>query len=491
METKHLFALILLVGLGSAGLLATVFSQRLRDAAFFLVLFGAVFVRKFMDVTFGGEFWYRGTIRGFEVTALDLFAWCVLAGTLLAPRYPGRRWFWPAGCGMLGLYFLYCCWNLTINQPNLFGMWEVTRIFRGLLIVLIAALFVRSPRELKVIVIGIGCAIWFMGLNAIEQRIFKGVLRPPATLDHENSFSMYLCTVAPVMLAATLSDWSMKLRIFAGATCLLAALAELMTLSRAGVPIFCFVMAGTAICCTSWRITKTKILALAACGVVMFTVLMVVGPSLYQRYAGQNIAAEFAGEEGFETRGQYWRIAFAIAEDRPFGVGLNNWSYHVSKTYAGRLGIRYNDYDEVGKEFGQPEGFVPNYSPPAHSLVVITWGELGLAGVIIFGLVWLRWFHLGAYFLRGRLNPDPMHRMAIGFLFGTVGIFLQSQTEWTYRQTPIMFTFHVMMGALASLYFIRREALAAAKRPKPYVETPADLAVEAPPIAVSAVRVRS
>ncbi|HMC28623.1 MAG TPA: hypothetical protein VKM56_12605, partial [Verrucomicrobiae bacterium] len=42
--------------------------------------------------------------------------------------------------------------------------------------------------------------------------------------------------------------------------------------------------------------------------------------------------------------------------------------------------------------------------------------------------------------------------------FGTCGIFLQSLTEWVYRQTPMLLTFHVLLGTLASLYYIRKHA---------------------------------
>jgi hypothetical protein len=37
-------------------------------------------------------------------------------------------------------------------------------------------------------------------------------------------------------------------------------------------------------------------------------------------------------------------------------------------------------------------------------------------------------------------------------------MFLQSQTEWVYRQTTVMMTFYVILGALASLYYHKRRA---------------------------------
>eukprot|EP01034_Spumella_vulgaris_P016526 gene16526-21104_t len=48
-------------------------------------------------------------------------------------------------------------------------------------------------------------------------------------------------------------------------------------------------------------------------------------------------------------------------------------------------------------------------------------------------------------------REDPMRVMGVGLFFATCGIFGQSLTEWTYRQAPILFTFYILLGALASL----------------------------------------
>jgi len=51
-----------------------------------------------------------------------------------------------------------------------------------------------------------------------------------------------------------------------------------------------------------------------------------------------------------------------------------------------------------------------------------------------------------------------MRQMGAGFFFATCGIFLQSVTEWVFRATPMFMTFHVLIGALASLYYFKRHA---------------------------------
>jgi hypothetical protein len=147
-----------------------------------------------------------------------------------------------------------------------------------------------------------------------------------------------------------------------------------------------------------------------------------------------------------------------IVADHFWGIGLNNWSYWVSKTYGARQGFIYGDYDKIhslAERLAAPD---VNFAAPAHSLGALTLGELGVPGLFVFALVWLRWFQIGARFLRRRLI-DPMHRLGVGIFFGTCGIFLQSLTEWVYRQTPIFITFHILIGTLAGLYYYKQKGI--------------------------------
>jgi hypothetical protein len=450
------------VAFGSAGFFATLLSQRIRDIALFVLMCGAVVVTR-MDVTFMGMFWYRGTSRGIEISALDVLPACLLVATLLLPRYPRGRFYWPASLGLMLVYFVYCCVSVGTSEPQVYGVWELTKILRGILVFLAAALFIRTRRELAIVVGALCLAVILEGSNALEQRFLKGAFRTPGTFEHENTFSTYLVMVGPVLLAAAMSKWSVWLRWFAGVACLFAAGAELLTLSRLGVPAFALVMIGTALACSSWRITLQKAVIGITAAIVVGAMVIVSWDGLKARYAQSNIRAELFDEKAVETRGVYWRLALAMVEDHPHGVGLNNWSYYVAKTYGPALGYAYSDYDEIKWVPDRDDAYEIFHPPAADSLPALTLGELGLTGLIVFLAIWLRWFQMGAVFLRGRLNDDPMHRMALGLLFGTLGIFLQSTTEWTYRQTSVMFTFHVMMGALAGLYRARRMAIKAAK----------------------------
>ena len=110
------------------------------------------------------------------------------------------------------------------------------------------------------------------------------------------------------------------------------------------------------------------------------------------------------------------------------------------------------------------EGALPPWAQaaPAHSLGALTLGELGIPGLILFALLWVRWFQMGAVFLWPR-TPAPLRRMGVGLFFGFCGMFLQSLTEWVFRHLPLYYTFHILLGAFVSLYYLKRREQRAAK----------------------------
>jgi len=87
----------------------------------------------------------------------------------------------------------------------------------------------------------------------------------------------------------------------------------------------------------------------------------------------------------FENRAQYFHIAGLILQDHFFGVGLNNWSYWVSKLYAHKAGVDvYQDYDDIPAYILESNAnWDDTYAPPGHNLAVITAGEDRKTGVAL------------------------------------------------------------------------------------------------------------
>jgi len=463
MTLKHLIGLVLLSLAAPAVCVTTSFSRRIRELAFFVMLAGWVVTDR-MDIHFFSFDLYRGSTRGVEVSILDTLGLGVLVGQLVRPVPGQKRWFWPASLGFLFFFFLYGCFSVAISTPKMFGVFELSKLLRGIFIFVTAAWFIRSERELKILVLALAAAVSFEGALALKERFLGGYDRVTGTLTHANSLSMYLCMTTPVFVAAATSRFPKYVRYLAGFCIGLATMAILLTFSRAGIPIFCFVVLGTTVACMSLRLTFKKVAITSLVCIGLVVVLYRYGGALKERYSEATWQEEIATDQ-FENRAQYFHIASLILQDHFFGVGLNNWSYWVSKLYAHKAGVDvYQDYDDIPAYILESNAnWDDTYAPPGHNLAVITAGELGLPGLAVFALLWMRWFQIGFTFLWPR-SPEPMRRMGVGFFFATWGIFMQSVTEWVFRATPMFMTFHILMGALASLYYWKRRSRKAGRR---------------------------
>lgn len=460
MDTKTLFGITVVPAAILCGIIAATASRRIRDLFFFLFVLFAINIQH-MDVNFVSREWYRGTTRGFEFSCLDPLIIGVFFGCLLRPPQGERRWFWPASLGLMLIFLLYGCFSVAISDPQLWGLFELSKMLRGLIAFLAAALYIRGERELRVMVLGLAGAVCWQGALVLYERYHDGVHRVTGVIGDPNSLSMYLCMAAPIFVAAITSKFPKYVKFLCTMAVLFGGVAIVMTISRTGVVTMGLVLVAAAVACVKFEITPKKIL-------ITFLALGIAGgvlgkswKTLEERFKESSLGQEYAQNSKVQGRGYYILLAKTIAADRFLGVGLNNWSYLVSNQYGPPLGWHFVPY--IGTEHWPSDKVPPGrdnldaaQAAPAHNLGALTVGELGIPGLLLFALVWMRWFQMGMSFLWRRIS-DPRHRMGTGIFFACWGVFLQSLTEWVYRQTPIYLTFHVLLGALAGLYYIKHQ----------------------------------
>lgn len=456
-ESKDLLGLLLLFcGIGATTALMLIWPQT-RTIGLFLMAAGLP-ASGLVDLNIYSAYWYRGTTRGFEITPFDVIALGLLLSSLLSPRGEQPRWYWPTSLGLMILYLAYCTASTLLATPVIFGLFEVSKLVRGIIFFLAAALFVRRPADLAVLVLGLAAAAFCEGALAIRERLLLGIYRPAGTLAHPNSLSMYLCLVTPILIAAACAQFAAWIRWACWIAAGLASISMVLALSRAGLPIFLVVAGGALLWCGSWRPTPGKMaigfLALVGIGGLVLN----SWPLIEARYAQATLQQEYFDAPG-ESRGYYFRQAGVILDHQPFGVGLNNWSYWVSREYGKPLNMNYENYDDI--VYAPPTDVMPmfRFAAPAHNLGVLTVGELGWIGLGLLAALWLRWLAMGAGFLFSR-RPEAMHRLGVGLCFGMLGVFLHSLTEWTFRQTEIFLTFNLLAGVLAALLTLKRQAAA-------------------------------
>jgi O-antigen ligase/polysaccharide polymerase Wzy-like membrane protein len=433
-------------------------SRRARAFAFFLLAFGLVLATRY-DVNFLSHEWYRGTTRGIEISFVDLLSFGIVFSSIFFPLPGQRRFYWPASLGFILLYMAYAAFSILISEPKIFGVFELSKMFRALMCFLAGALYVRSEREMRLLILALTVAVIYEGASAIYQRYGYGTYRVTGSLNHPNSLSIYLLMTAPIMVAAFNTKMPLWLRL--GCLCAIccAGIGVVLTASRAAIPAFGIVMLGATLACISWKITIRKVAVTTFIVLAVGGVLIKSWDIVMARYEEATLGQEY-DEDNKDNRGRYLRLAYAIVSDKFLGVGLNNWSYWVSKKYAHQIGVNeYEDYDDI------PESLLTStvefdwagkYAAPAHNLGAITVGELGIPGLFLFALLGLRWFTMGASFIFPRV-PDPLRRIPIGIFFGLCGVFLQSLTEWVFRQTQVMLTVYLLMGVLASMYYLRKQ----------------------------------
>lgn len=458
METKQIIALSLMAAALPMGTVAAVFSRHARSAIFLAMILGTLFVQT-LGINLFGRQWYRGTAMGWEVTVTDLCAWMLL-GSLLLRYYSSRiRFFWPASLGFILFYFLWCAVSVGISDPKLFGLFELSKILRGILVFVATAWFIQSYAQLRLFVWAWILAIGIEFLLAVKMRYIDGLHRIPGTLSHPNTLSLYVCTVAPLFLAAAASNWSRWLRLGSFAALGAAAVLTILTISRAGIVTFAFTFILGTIAVLSIRLTWKHVAG--ACILLLLGMFVVIKSwdSLVSRYQNLDLEREYASEAS-RGRGYYIRLSFQMTHDHPMGVGLNNWSWYASNIYGPRNGFPFIPYESTDRPPDNEQvvrGLERPQDAPAHNLGALTLGELGWIGLLLFGLLWMRWFQMGAMFLFPRSN-DPIRRMGVGCFFSVAAIFIHSFTEWVYRQSPCYFAIHIILGALAALTYFRKHA---------------------------------
>lgn len=459
MEAKHIIFLSALVLGVPLGVRLASRHGWIKDACAFMLLFGTT-RSDLQSIHFVSREWYRGTTRGFEICWLD-FLWLILLCVEHRTRPPERSGPLPGSLLLLLSFLAYNAVNVAFSTPALYGMFELSKMLRAIMLFLTIACYVKGERELRLLVWALCGGVVYEWCSAAHARVaLGGHSRVQGTLAHPNSLSMYNLIAVPVLLAVSLSDTEQRLRSACAVASVLGAISVLLTVSRNGVVTMGLLLAAVGVTCGSLRITARK-LAAAAC------VMCVVAAALVNTWGA--FEARFASEGGFdkeynsknrEGRGMYLTLASLIISEQPAGVGLNNWSYHVSSRYGPMLGLLYASYPGVDTRPPERIRLRPNahvdaaYAAPAHSLYAITLGETGWGGVILFGLLWARWLQMSGSFLLRR-SPAFVSRFGTGAFFGMIGAFGQSFTEWEFRQTPLLFLFHILLGMVAAVYPVR------------------------------------
>jgi hypothetical protein len=437
-ETKYIvFGAALLLGV-PIGIVVAYLSQKILDAVFVLMVVATSFPTGNTDIELITRDWYRGTTRGLEVNIVDLCGLVVFGAVLLRRMIKGSRWQWPPSLGFIVVYFLYCALSVALSDPWLFGAFELTKVFRGLFLFVVVFYFIETDRERRLLLFAICAATLYVSYYSLDQRFIGGLWRIGGPMGHPNMLSIYSCLVAPILFSCALArENTFKQRALYGFSSGMAVVNVLLTVSRTGFAVICILMAGISLLSLP-RMSK-KYRKYAWLGMIVMGMGLVLGSGnvLWRMDVSQG---QF-DNSAVGDRQVYWTLLSGVIEDtRTFwiGGGLNNWSYVTSTM----LGTVFEGIDE------EPIGHM---QPPAHSIVVLTIGELGIIGLLIFMAMWGRWLAVGVSFLFKR-SDTLIATMGLGGMFGLSGVFMQCVTEWAFRASSTYLLSHIVLAGMMASY---------------------------------------
>ena len=434
MELKHIVFFALLFG-GvpvAIGLLKN--NNRYKKIAYFLMILFIPFVYS-TGINFFTDEFYKGTVRGYEVLATDMIAFSLL-GAMIASDGRKNVVFFPRGARFYILYFVLSCISIINADNRIYSGYVVMQMILHYIFFITVYNCIIRNKNFDIILYALGGFIIFTFFHMLVQRLFFGVYQPSGVFIHRNSTAMFSNMIAPIFLSVILNKdldkrtYYLFAMAFACASC-----AVILSLSR-GAIIFLPLSLGMVIILSlrnGMNPRKKKILLLLIVLAVVAT--MRAAPMVVDRFVN-------APETSTEGRVAFAKAALNMAEDKFFGVGLNNWGLKINPPYRywENTGIKRPDED-----------FKSGIVETIYLLVAAECGWITFASLLMWFLYyyWQNIKNIKAY-----KNAGGFY-MAVGVLGALTAVYGQSCFEWILKQQTNSYELMIIFAIVATMTNVR------------------------------------
>jgi hypothetical protein len=425
------FALFLGVPIGTN---LAVKYEKIEKIVFFLMIF---FTVETVTINFVSREFYRGTSRGFEIGLVDLamlIIWQVMKRRNdLFPKLEK-----PPGTALYFSFFFFC-WVSIINSASgyvvhsYFEIWKMLRMYAYFYVIYN---YVNNWEKIEFLMKIIGIIIIYIGVIVLKQKYIDGMYQNAGPFPHQNSLVMYLIVFSSIVFSYLLNRRDVKfwywLIVFG-----MAAISVISTLSRAGM--FIFILASAIV----WFYSFVQGFTLKKIGITLLLLVIAIAgvtkamDSIMERF-------ETAPEESGLTRIILAKTAVKMANDKLFGIGLNNFGVKVNPPYE--YGIDIYPYLHKGKM--PPEDFEERNGLVETAYLSIA-AETGWHNLIIYLALLFYFLHMNFSNMK-RLRFYPYQFFSIGLMGGLIGIYLESTLEWVLRQTNNFYQLMMMFAIIAA-----------------------------------------
>lgn len=434
---------ILAFVVGTAAVTAALFAfPQHRRTMLALMVFSICYVKKpfYQEVFFVD---YRGVDRGFAVTIPDLFFFGFFFHMLLG-GLRRRLVKWPLNSTLWFALVGVSCLSLAGSTMPSYGLFTIHKLVRCWVLYFVVVNAVADRRDLEAVLKALAASIVFEGILVFWAKYVTAsvVARSVGSFRHPNTLAMYVDLISPALFGALLSGGLAKrANALLGAAIVAGLVCVVFTKSRGAMvlaPAALGLVAGASFLA---KPTARK-LAIVATGIVLASLLAAIAmPRIVRRF-------ENAPKESAETREYFNEAARAMAHDRLFGVGINQ--YALSLARGDYYWYVYPDMVEVA----DPEAFRESVRGQsrlgtAHHIYWLYAAETGWIGLAVFVL------HIGVFWIlcawRTLRERDPLIKgVCLGLLVSTSFHHLHGTLEWIFRQTEVLYLYFVLMGTVVA-----------------------------------------
>lgn len=434
MELKHIVFFAMLIFGVPVAITMLKDNVRMQKIAYFFMILFIPFVYS-TGINFFTDEFYKGTVRGYEVLATDMIAWSLL-GSFLIGKDSKDVVLFPRGSRFYLLYFIFSCISIINAENRVYSGYVVMQmILHYIFFVTVYNAIVRQ-KNFDVILYALGGFIIFTFFHMLVQRLLWGIYQPSGVFIHRNSTAMFSNMLAPIFLSLILNKEMTKRNFYFFVSAFLCASSVvILSLSR-GAIIFLPMSLGIVILFSArnkMNSRKAKILALI--GVCSVIAVMRAAPMVIDRF-------ENAPETSAQGRVAFAKAAVNMAEDKFFGVGLNNWGLKINPPY------RYWEDTGIKRPY---EDFKSGIVETIYLLVAAECGWIGLVLLLL-------WF--GYYYYQNIRNIKAFWNangffMSIGVLGALSAVYGQSCFEWILKQQTNSYELMIIFAIVAAMTNVR------------------------------------
>lgn len=437
-----IFFIVLCVGV-PAGFSFAKTHPKFEKIIFFLMVF---FTVKMEDINFVSRETFRLTSKGFEIGLVDIATFIILL--LVLHRKHQYKLELPPGSYFFFAYFFFSILSIMNSAVVLFSMFEVWKMLRMYLYFWVIYNYINSFDQYDDFLKGVAACTLFVFEEVMKQKYVFHVFQTAGPFPHQNSLVMYMIIFSSLMFAYLLNrknvpayKFSMWLILFG-----MAAVCIVSTLSRAGIVLFsfsCAIILGVSLLS---GVNSKKI--------VVTLLLLVMGIAIFVR-AWDSISERFrtAPEESATTRVDLAKAAVKMANDKLFGIGLNNFGHKINPPYPYSSHIEMHNEDDEDEKNGLVE-----------TVYLMIAAETGWHNLAVFFLMLFYFYFMNVRnFIR--LKNSNYQFIAIGLIGGLLAIYLESTLEWVLKQTNNFYQLMLIFALIASMdKLYRRKKLLEKKR---------------------------